>query len=250
MRKVSIPEGESNGWKVEKFSVTPEQADWYNLRQQINHVGSLGLKSSRDILPGEYTRLKFHDIVVMSDTPAEQKEHDDAVNKAEGNVLVFGLGLGMYVDNILYKDDVKKVRVVELSRNVITLVAPTLEKRWGTERLSIVPGDAFEYKLGPGEFYDFIWCDIWSSISASNLLEMRRLFARYLPYCVQCDAWAYNQCAAIDEYNRRLPEIMEKENEAVLNLYRLSTEIVQEQPRRAKDGQQLPGVQRDSGDKD
>lgn len=250
MRQVSIPEGELNGWTIKKFTVTQEQADWHNLIQHIDHEGSRKLFALRPIAAGEYTRLMFGDIVVMSDTPAEQDEHREAVEKAEGNVLVFGLGLGMYVDNILYKENVKKVRVVELSRDVIGLVAPTLERRWGFERLSIVPGDAFEYKVGPEEFYDFIWYDIWSTISASNLLEMERLFDRYMPYCAQCDAWAYDYCKMLKEYEKKLPEILKEENQAVLKMLDMTAEEMETRLRRVRDGQQLPGVQRSTGDKD
>ena len=66
--RVSVPEGISGEWRVERFTVSKKEADFQNLRASIG-------TSSRPISAGDYTRLTYRHSVVMSDTPVEQHDH-------------------------------------------------------------------------------------------------------------------------------------------------------------------------------
>ena len=68
--KVDIPEGQSGDWKVEKFTVSEEEAKLNNLRAAFSFSDR-----GREIEPGEYTRLRRNGVVVLSDTPAEIRDH-------------------------------------------------------------------------------------------------------------------------------------------------------------------------------
>ena len=91
----------------------------YNLRA----IRDLDLH--RVVPPGEYTQLHVDNVLMMSDTPAEAWEHEDAYKRATGHVLVNGLGLGMFVHAILKKPEVTQVTVVEKSQDVVDIVWPS-----------------------------------------------------------------------------------------------------------------------------
>lgn len=178
---VEIPEGVSGDWVVERFEVSQQDADLFNLRARIH-------RDYRTIKPGTYTRLKHHGDVIMSDTPSEKIDHVAFVRWAAGGVLVNGLGLGMVIEACLRKPSVESVTVVEISPDVIKLVGPTLTAKWG-DRLAIVQGDALTVKWPKGTRWHSVWHDIWPTISASNWPDMKTLHRRYGGRCANQDSW-------------------------------------------------------------
>lgn len=166
MEKVSVPEGRSGIWSVTRFEVTREHAAFYNLNAH-----------GRGIAPGVYTRLTRGGGVVMSDTPAEMRDHYEAVRAAHGHVLLNGLGLGMVLQAVLEKPNVARVTVVELSPDVINLVAPHYQERYGA-RLEIIQADAYTYEP-QAPAYGAVWHDIWDDLCTDNLPQMTRLKRKY-----------------------------------------------------------------------
>lgn len=180
--KVDVPAGEKGSWVVEKFEITPEGAARFNLMERYNNHG-LGY---RGVEVGSYTRLCNKKIgwnhgLVMSDTPAEVSDHFRAIEKAEGQVLITGLGLGVVLNACLMNPKVEHCTVVEIEPDIIALVAPHYQKKWG-DRLTIVNEDAFKYQPPKGIKYSMIWHDIWTDICADNYNDMKILKARYRPF--------------------------------------------------------------------
>jgi spermidine synthase len=165
--KVSVPEGVCGSVKIERFTVTEEEA----ARSLWRHRG-------RNIAAGEYTRLLINKDLIMSDTPAEMRDHRRAVNAAHGNCLVGGLGLGMVVQAMLQKKDVTKVTVIEKNPDVIALVARFYKEKFG-ERLEVIEGDVNTWEPPAGTAYDVVWMDIWGDVSTDNLKEMEFLKEKF-----------------------------------------------------------------------
>lgn len=173
-----LPEASKGDWSIQRFTISEAEAARENLHYM--EAGSM----RRMVKPGTYTRLVRYtptgDVVVMSDTDAEIRDHQHFVWKAEGNVLVTGLGLGLVVNALLLKPAVEHVTVVEISDDVIYLVAPYLWQAHGHERLYIDQGDAFHW-LPPwkNEKFDYAWHDIWTDINPDNLPQIRWLKQHY-----------------------------------------------------------------------
>lgn len=169
--KVSTPCGESGDWKVSEFTISEDEAKLENLRALFSGRGIMRVE------PGTYKRLTCKGRgVVMSNTPMEVHTNYEAFRLSEGRVLINGLGLGMLLEAILTKKEVKYVRVIELEADVIKLVGPTFKK---DNRVEIVQADALTYKPAKGEVFDFAWHDIWDNISSENLPSMATLGRRY-----------------------------------------------------------------------
>lgn len=172
-KKVDVPEGVSGPWTVERFEVSDQDARFSRLRAACGHGREL-------VRAGSYTRLMRDLTVVMSDTQTEIRDHVAPVYNATGCVLLAGLGLGVVLDAILCKPEVDHVTVVEKSADVIVLIGPHYQERFG-DRLTIVNADVFEFKPEKGKHWDVAWFDIWDEICSDNLPEitnLKRLYPR------------------------------------------------------------------------
>ena len=149
--KVDVPVGRSGEWRVERFSVTEEEAS----RERMRAAFSVG---GRGVPQGTYTRLMRCGTVVMSDTPDEIRDHLSAIRKARGHCLVNGLGLGMVAAGML-NAAAEKVTIVEKSQDVISLVAGHYKSIFG-DRICVIHSDAFDYKPQRGERFGYVWHDI------------------------------------------------------------------------------------------
>lgn len=187
LQKVDVPEGKRGGWEVRKFDVTEEYAQLINLHYAIN---ASRYASDRRIIPGRYTGLYYKNRYdpIMSDTPAEMRDHASFVERASGDVLITGLGLGLCVKNLLLKKSVRSVTVVELDPDVIELVSPC----YAGPRVRVVQADAFAWRPSKAERWDFAWHDVWPDICADNLPHMKKLVARYRSRCAWQGCWAFH----------------------------------------------------------
>lgn len=195
LRKVDVPVGKSGDWKISRFRITIKEADFHNLKESI-HGGR------RTILAGVYTKLTHSGKIIMSDTPAELEDHMEPARRARDDrgiqyipnrVLINGLGLGVLAQACLDEPTVAHVTVVEKSSDVLALVGPHYEKKYG-DRLTIVHADALDWKPPKGRRYCVVWHDIWSDIRADNLPEMHRLHRKYGRRCDWQGSWCRWTC--------------------------------------------------------
>ncbi len=184
--KSDLPEGQSGDWVLERFfvpEITPEQQqadcrpDW--------------AKSP----PGVYTRLRqFHEdfMTDLFDEWSTQKIAMEQALERGGSVLTTGLGLGMLVESILRTPgcSVEKITVIEQSPDVIRLVAPHLQAKYG-ERLEIINADAFCWQIPSNHKFSVVWHDIWPNPAAPQVAaEMTQLHQHYQKHCEWQGCWA------------------------------------------------------------
>lgn len=200
VKNVDIPQGQRGLWRIERFTVDDKGAMIHNLiaARDARMTG----EAPRSIVPGEYTRLCHADDVIMSDTPAEMREHLPIIRAASGQVLINGLGLGMVLAACLDKPEVAHVTVVELAAEVIELVGPHYQARYGS-RLMIVQADALTWEPPKDMQYAAVWHDIWPDVSSDNLLPMRQLREKYRDHSDWQGCWCYSYCVRMAEYERR-----------------------------------------------
>lgn len=168
---IEVQNGVSGRWKVEDFEISEQDAKIENMR-------AIFQPGYRTVKPGKFKRLMRNNQVIMSNTPAEISDHIRFIcysKRKGGDILINGLGLGVALKEILKSDDVKSVTVIEISEDVISLVAPFYDD----ERVTIINADAFEWKPPKGKRYAAIWHDIWDNICADNLPEMTKLHRKY-----------------------------------------------------------------------
>lgn len=168
-----VPEGQIGSARVERFTVSATEAD-------LSRIQSWG--SSVDAVPsGEYVGLYERGTLWMSNTPSEERDHIPPIRRARamgGRCLVVGLGLGLVTEALLAVPEVTRVTVIERSQDIVDLVAPTLQARWG-DLLEVVVADVHDWKPPRGATYSVVWIDIWPYICAENWEEMKKLKRRF-----------------------------------------------------------------------
>ena len=197
LRKVTVPEGESGGWQIDRFTISEDDAKLHNSKASWQGQGG------RDFPAGTYTRLTHRNYVIMSDTEAELRDHISPVIEATGKVLINGLGLGVVLQACLSKPEVEHVTVIELSEDVLSLVADHYTKEAG-DRLEIIQANAYEYKPPKGARFNMVWHDIWPDLCTDYLKGMGRLNRKYARRADWQGCW----CQDLIRYYRKREKAM------------------------------------------
>lgn len=135
----------------------------------------------KGIMPGKYVKLSCRGGVVMSDTMMEKRTNREFCNKAYGDILVGGLGIGMILMAIQDSPDVYSITVLEKYQEVIDMVAPQLPLN---DKVKIICADVFEWKPEKGQRFDCIYMDIWDCINSdvyyNQMKPLKRKYGHYL----------------------------------------------------------------------
>lgn len=162
------------------------------------------------ILPDDYVVLwsKERHAVVMSDTPMERYTNQAFIENAKGDVLIGGLGIGMLIAGLIWKnvqsDDqiIDSITVVEKDSALIELIKPIIEVFVNFTNydsgypvaLNIIQDDVYTYPdKHPEKKYDYVYIDIWDDYIGYRkyqdiFLELKELYQNITDHF---DAWGY-----------------------------------------------------------
>ena len=181
--QVTVLEGTVGDFRVQHFRVD-EMGNPEGMYEQIK--GGKVVSLSPTLPPGRYTKLTASGRVLISDTPGDLGTYVDICERLTGRVLINGLGLGVVVRRALELPEVTHVDIVELSAEVITLVAPTYDK---DRRVRVHLGDARNYPWPDDAYWEVVWHDIWSTQSAAHLPMMDAMRERFKDRCTWQGCW-------------------------------------------------------------
>lgn len=100
----------------------------------------------------------------MSLNPNEIETMKPYINKAKGNVLVLGLGMGYVPFMLSLKNCVKSITIIEKDQEIINLFNELIYPSFvNKEKIKIIKGDAIEFarKSQKEGTYDYIFADLW-----------------------------------------------------------------------------------------
>lgn len=123
----------------------------------------------------KYCRLFVENRLMMTDAEFERATNTKVIQRAKGNVLIAGLGIGLILDPII--DKASSVTVIEKNADVIKIVAPAFPS------VNVIHADIFDWRPKRNSRYDVIYFDIWPEIYRGDLkqaLQLQKKFARYL----------------------------------------------------------------------
>lgn len=178
--QVTVPEGAVGRFEIKRFAMTQDQADRYNVAALFSH-------SRARAYPGDYTALWGNGNLWMSDTPDEIRDHMEFWRRAEGDILITGLGLGMALQALLTRPSChepprpKSITVIERERDVIDLVGPhyrQMAASMGVE-LEIICANVYDYKPPKGRTWTCAWHDVWPTISADNAPKVGKIHRKF-----------------------------------------------------------------------
>jgi hypothetical protein len=106
--------------------------------------------------------------LVMEDSDRELSRHLPIWMRAQGDVLVTGLGLGCVVRGLLAKPEVRHIDVVEIDAGIIRVVGAEFASN---PRVTLHHGNALTYKWPSGKRWDYAWHDLYVDEGELQLLH-------------------------------------------------------------------------------
>lgn len=178
--------------------------------------------------PRIHVELHINGRLMMSDARMEQLTNAEFVERAHGDVLVAGLGLGMVLFPVLVKPAVQSVTVIERNADVIALVEPAVRH----PKLTVIHGDIFQW-APEGKVFQTIYFDIWPTRGASQQAGIDRLHERFAACLDDADpgrwmgSWYHRELAEeqreLDRRERRWLALLERpeaeQREALWSMY-------------------------------
>lgn len=127
----------------------------------------------------KYTILRYKNNVWMSITPHEIETMQASIDLVEGELIIFGLGLGYFPYMASLKEEVSKITIIEKDANVIKLfkkhLLPQFEQK---DKITIIKANAFKYiKKMKNLNYTYAFVDIYQSVDdgLNIYLKMKQL---------------------------------------------------------------------------
>jgi len=132
-------------WK-KLYNILPEieYNDW-KIQHEIDPYDNISIN----------TCLFKNEIGVMDDSLTEYNLTTHFLDRAFGNVLILGLGLGLVPLYLQDNSNIKKIDIVEIDSDLIKLIKKYIKFN---DNINIINEDC--YKFIPSYKYDSIWCDI------------------------------------------------------------------------------------------
>lgn len=187
---INVPDGKNGKWEISTFELSAHAADMHNVRELGGFERFIEAGVSYKAL---YRMNGGARSIIMTNTPSEVADHLPFIRSATGDVLIFGLGLGMVVQALIEKETVRNITIVEIDPEIIELSGKHYLR--ASEKVTVIQGDAFEFYEKKN--YDAIWFDIWDDIDDENLPQMRQLKKRWKANSPIRMCWAEKQCKAL-----------------------------------------------------
>ena len=170
-QNIKIVDKKIGRWDLKMMTIKPYQGFLYDDIEVLSderEIPKLGFFDTEF----KYPAVLEDDNEWMTLVPSEIETLREGIDKAYGNVVTFGLGLGYYPYMVSRKENVSSITIVEKDENVIKLfnenILPQFENR---DKVKVINADAFEYVKDTADgTYDFAYVDIWRD--ASDGLEM------------------------------------------------------------------------------
>ena len=152
--------GKFNGYSLRMIDYEPYQTfpyDEINVTDDYKEYSNIGFFKEKF----SYLALCQGNNVWMSLNPNEIETMKPFIDKAKGEVLVLGLGMGYVPFMMMNKPEVKHITIVEKDINIITLfktlILPHFVRK---DKITIIKDDAISY-FAKQKKYDYIFADLW-----------------------------------------------------------------------------------------
>ena len=166
-KNINIPDIKDGSWEFKTESYEPYRAVVCGdmvINPDFSEFAPLGFFTEKFTFPAVLEDGNEW----MTLTPVDLDTCEEAIGRAHGEVVTFGLGLGYYAYMVSEKESVKRITVIEKSEKVIELFKKYILPQFGhADKVRIICADAFEYAelQMPSENYDFAFVDTWRDAS-------------------------------------------------------------------------------------
>lgn len=126
--------------------------------------------------------LKSGKIIATND-PSELKAHKFFLERASGDILISGLGLGNSLNEALKKTGIKTITIVESDPDIISLVAPSFAHEIESGQVKIINDNIYNYQ--PPQNFECIYHAIWATEKETRAAveDRKKLRDHFKPFC-------------------------------------------------------------------
>jgi spermidine synthase len=182
---------ESDNYLIFKRILTPEELSLWK--------GNIGeIHKDKVQIGKEYLFLSHKGLqkTMMSNHESETITNQKFIDSAKGDILIFGLGLGLIVFPLLKEIGINRITIVELDKGLIEMVSPIIRFQDPLRKVKIINGDCFSWETQ--ERFDTIYFDIWETIDKKAYSEMEILEKRYLRN-LKDGGWIDSWCSELNK---------------------------------------------------
>ena len=183
---IKVPSIKENNWEFGYQSYEPYEGFIYRDIECVGdyvEIPQIGFFSEKFTYPTVFENGREW----MAIKPNEIETMDAPIEKAEGSVLVYGLGIGYFAYMVSQKECVSHVTVVERDESVIALFEKYILPQFPNKhKIFVVKSDAFAYaekEMKKGDF-DYVFTDLWHDVSDGVDLYVK--MKKYEALCPNC----------------------------------------------------------------
>ena len=167
IKSIPINDQKSGNWTLSYQKYAPYEGfvrDDFTLFDDYREVCNIGFFDKEFSFPTVFE----NGIEWMAIKPNEIETMKVPIEKANGKVVTFGLGMGYFAYMASLKENVSSVTIVERDKNVISLfkthILPYFQN---ANKIKIVESDAFDYVKNQmsSEGFDYAFVDLWHDTS-------------------------------------------------------------------------------------
>lgn len=172
---IKIPRARLGSWELTSARYQSyEGLIWNDIQvyKDLKEIPSLAFFSE----PFEFPCVTENGREWMAIKPNEIETMRLPIEKAHGNVVTLGLGMGYFTYMVSEKQDVSSVTVIERDENVIELFKAFIHPQFkNKDKIRIINCDAFDYldTLNALSSVDYLFADIWHDASDGFPLYLR-----------------------------------------------------------------------------
>ena len=187
---------EMDRYIIDKFILTEQQLEVIKNHWHVKRFEKYGKSLT---IGKEYVILydKSQSKTMMTNNEFEMITNQKFIDNAKGDVIIFGLGIGLIIYPLLQDDNIKSITIVEVDKDLIDETFPILLKADTKSKLKVVNSDAFQYQ--DDKKYDTIYFDIWAIINEQAFSEMKVLSNKFSSNLNQ-DGWIESWCSEEENY--------------------------------------------------
>lgn len=126
---------------------------------------------------------------IMNTSKVLTDDYEDFISKAEGSILLGGLGMGYLVKRLLEKSKVTDITVIEINKDLIDFISSLVDDN----KVTIINQDIFTWKCPKEKHYDYAFYAIWKSIFQKGMNnDINNIKNRYKDSISYQEAWREN----------------------------------------------------------
>jgi spermidine synthase len=126
------------------------------------------------------TKIQGKEQCVMASHLFERLTNQNFIDNAKGDIIIFGLGLGLVIFPLLNDSEITSITVVDNSIDIIDNIGPIIKSYDINNKLTLINGDAFTYyqQLNEAKF-DVMYFDYWNYVDETIQNDMYTLKELY-----------------------------------------------------------------------